>query len=93
MDDGTGREASISEPTDAPRYAIQLAPGTSAQIDALPEWVRERVRARLQQLAIRAQTPVAPMVRGRMVATDFDALYEVDNELRTVTVLDVTTPA
>jgi mRNA-degrading endonuclease RelE of RelBE toxin-antitoxin system len=91
--EGSGPEPGDTgpEPGDTPRLAIRLAPEASAQVETLPENLRKVVRARLEELTLRVRTPVAPTVRGRILAVDFDALYEVDNQRGTVTVLNIST--
>lgn len=71
------------------RFAMKLAPRAQAQLEEFPENLRQLVRERLEQLALRGPSVPAPAVRGHLMGTAFHAVYEVDNERETVTVMEL----
>lgn len=77
-------------------YAIHLSPRAEEQLQLFPPLVASVVKARLNRLASRGPfssrtegAAVARSIQGHLIGRTFRALYEVDHEEGTVTVLDV----
>lgn len=75
-------------------YDVRLSPRAESQLQELPAITSAVVKARISRLAARTReqterTRPPDPVQGHLLGRTFRALYEVDHDEGTVTVLDV----